>query len=104
MSQRNYQVVCMICQTSAMFRDLKEAYQHGWSSDPEDGEHCPKHVQGDDIFFDYNRACVVCDRVFYYVNEEDAENHGWWERDYFDFCPEHATIAIENQRKLEDDY
>lgn len=94
-----YKMSCCKCEKKACFIDVEDGLKHGWVPD-----HCPDHLPeclGGEKPIDYipdikdafrwetmPYGCTVCGATAIYKNTDDAENHGWWEDNWY-WCPDH---------------
>lgn len=85
-----------LCRESGYYHDLEDAYDSDWLSTEDGKEHCKFHHMPDDFQHDYNMKCV-CGETGVYVDLDDAVDFGWWSRDEWDFCPDCAPDAIEEE-------
>lgn len=85
-----------LCRESGYYHDLEDAYDSDWLSTEDGKEHCKFHHMPDDFQHDHNMKCV-CGETGLYVDLDDAVGHGWWTRDEWDFCPDCASDAIEEE-------
>ena len=99
-----YKVQCCKCEKHGYYLDLQDAYDHGWFAQ-DYREYCPDHAQDGIWEADYEEIsddpdvpeeykCCLCDKHGYYLDLQEAYDHGWFQYDDAEYCSDHAQQGI----------
>ena len=51
-------------------------------------------IDTDEDIAEYKVQCCMCEKNGYYLDLQDAYDHGWFAQDYGEYCQDHAQQGI----------